>query len=104
MLSLTKTPNPGQAVADVARNNIQFFSFEILRPDGTQVGTIVASGFGGGVAPPGSPLALTQGNNAIVGGAGAFLGVRGHVGSSVTAQTVATRQASITEDPATRRL
>jgi uncharacterized protein (TIGR03437 family) len=103
MLSLTTAPNPGQAIADIVRNNIQFLSFEILNTDGTQVGTIVATGFGGGAAPPGLPLEVTQGNNAIVGGDGAFFGVRGHVGSSLTAQTVATRQASTTEDPANRR-
>lgn len=103
MLNLSKAPSAGQAIADIARNNIQLFSFEILGTDGSQIGTIVAGGFGGGTAPPGSPLALTQGNNAIVGGVGAFLGVRGHVGSAVTAQTVVTRQASISEDPAARR-
>ena len=103
MLGLTATPNAGQAIADVVRNNIQILTFEILKSDGTQLGTIVGSGFGGGAAPLGVPLQVTQGNNAIVGGVGAFLGVRGHVGQSVTAQTVATRQASIAEDPANRR-
>ena len=52
---------------------------------------------------PGAPLAVTQGNFAIVGGTGAFLGARGQVGQSVNAQTMASRQASMAEDPANRR-
>jgi hypothetical protein len=31
--------------------------FEILKSDGTPVGTIVALGFSGGTAPPGQPTA-----------------------------------------------
>ena len=104
MLSLTGAPAAGQAIADITRNNIQILSFEILKTDGTQIGTLMATGFGSGAAPPGVALEVTQGNNAIVGGTGAFFGVRGHVGTAATPQAVATRQASITEDPANRRL
>ena len=35
------------------------FTFEILKSDGTPIGTIMASGFAGGAAPPGSPLNVT---------------------------------------------
>jgi uncharacterized protein (TIGR03437 family) len=58
-------------------------------------------GLGVGSAPPGAPLAVTQGNNAIVGGTGAFPGARGQVGQTV--QTTAARLASMSEDPANRR-
>ena len=67
------------------------------------IGDIVAAGLGTGNAPPGAPRAVTQGNVAIVGGTGAFLGARGQSGQTVTAQTIADRQASMSEDPANRR-
>jgi len=51
--------------------------------------------------PLGAPLSVTQVNHAIVGGTGAFLGVRGQVGD--TPATIAARSASITEDPAAQR-
>jgi uncharacterized protein (TIGR03437 family) len=98
----TPTPTPGQAISDTTRNNLQDMAFEILAANGAPVGTIIAVGLGVGTAPPGAPLALTQGNNAIVGGTGAFLGARGILGQTVTSQTVAVRQASMTEDPANR--
>src|SRR5205085_7771367 len=67
------------------------------------IGTIMGLEFGMGPPPPASPLAVTQGNNTILGGTGAFLGARGSYGQSVSAQTVPVRMASITEDPANRR-
>ena len=76
--------------------------FEILKSDGTLVGTIVALGLSGGPPSPGSPAVQTNGGWAIVGGTGAFLGARGMVGNGGT--TVAFRAASITEDPANRRI
>ena len=96
-------PTPGQAIADITRNSILEFSFEILNIDGTPIGAIMAAGLGTGSAPPGAPRAVTQGNVAIVGGTGAFLGARGQSGQTVTAQTIADRQASMSEDPANRR-
>jgi len=56
---------------------------------------------GAGAAPPGAPLGVRVGNVAIVGGTGAFLGVRGQVGQGAT--VVPDRSASMTEDPANRR-
>jgi uncharacterized protein (TIGR03437 family) len=105
-LSITMSPagGSGVAVADVTRNSAVDVRFEILSADGTTpVGTILGLEFGMGPAPPGSPLAVTQGNNTIVGGTGAYLGVRGSYGQSVTAQTVPVRMASVTEDPSNRR-
>jgi uncharacterized protein (TIGR03437 family) len=103
--NLRPAPNPGQAIADVTRATVNNQAFEILDANGTLVGTIVTFGLGGaGVAPPGSPLEVTQGNNAIIGGTGAFLGVRGQSGQTITPQNIPQRQASMTEDPANRRI
>lgn len=74
-LGLNPASNPGQAIADAARSAVAVFTFEILKSDGTPIGTIVANGLAGGVAPPGSPLTITGGNNFVItGGTGAFLG------------------------------
>ena len=103
-LNLRPAPTPGQALADVNRNGQLNQVFEILRSDGTPIGSIMTLGLAVGIAaPPGAPVVATQGNNAIIGGTGAFLGVRGYSGQSVNAQTIANRQASMTEDPANRR-
>jgi hypothetical protein len=104
-INLRTAPTPGQAIADLMRANSQSLTFEFLRgDDSTPIGSIMASGLGGaGTPPPGAPLVVTQGNNTIVGGTGAFLGARGQQGQAVTSQTVSNRQASMTEDPANRR-
>ena len=94
-------PNPGQAVADAARDTIQVMSVEILTADSRPIGTIMLSGVGIGTAPPGAPPSVIQGNFAIVGGTGAFLGARGQAGGGV--QVIPVRLASIAEDPANRR-
>ena len=101
-LNLRAAPTLGQGIADILRNNINNQAFEILKTDGTPIGTVMTSGLGVGSAPPGAPLAVTQGNNAIVGGTGAFLGARGQVGQTV--QTASARLASMTEDPINRRM
>jgi len=104
-ISLTPTPNPGDAIADTGRVNIDILGFEFLTSDGTLVGSLMTEALGGvGTPPPGSPPGQTQGNNAITGGTGAFLGARGTQGQIVTPQTIAARPASITEDPAKRRI
>ncbi|MDX1979404.1 MAG: hypothetical protein SFV51_03985 [Bryobacteraceae bacterium] len=104
VIALRPAPPPGQAIADSYRNNIGAVTIEILKGDGTAIGTIIAHGLVSGPPPPGSPVpvsAILQGghNLAITGGTGAFLGVRGQLGA---APPVA-RIASITEDPANRR-
>jgi hypothetical protein len=65
--ALRTDPAPGQAIADVVRNGPILISFEILKSDGTPIGTIMASGFTAGPPPPGAPLALTGSNFAITG-------------------------------------
>ncbi len=99
-------PAPGQAIADTVRLALALFTFEILKSDGTPIGTIVTNGFGGGAAPPGAPLTATGGNNFVIaGGTGAFLGARGQMELVANPSGVASqRGASITEDPANRRL
>jgi uncharacterized protein (TIGR03437 family) len=101
--TLSPSPTAGAAIADTTRSGAVDTRFEIQSADGTPIGTVIAVEFGGGPAPPGAPLEITQGNNVIVGGSGAYLGARGSFGQAVTAQSVATRQASMTEDPANRR-
>ena len=61
--------SPTSSPADIARSGgpgLQ--SFEILQPDGTPVGTIMAQWLVGGSVPPGSPAAIASGNGAIIGG------------------------------------
>jgi hypothetical protein len=71
----TLTPNPAsvvdEAIADVRRAAIREQIFEILKSDGTAVGTIVSLGFSGGPAPPGAP-STERANWAIVGALARF--------------------------------
>jgi hypothetical protein len=101
-IRLVPFPNPGAAISDVGRGSFVNYTYEILKSDGTPIGSIVTSGFGGGGRPPGAPLAVTNGNTAIVGGTGAFLGARGQAGLVFTGMGDV-RFASMTEDPANRR-
>jgi uncharacterized protein (TIGR03437 family) len=104
-INLRTAPTSGQAIADVVRATVNNQIFEILKNDGTPVGTITTFGLGGaGAAPPGAPLEVTQGNNAIIGGTGAFLAARGQSGQTATPQTIPQRAASMVEDPANRRI
>jgi uncharacterized protein (TIGR03437 family) len=102
-MNLTAVQTPGQAIADAPRGAIVTDYFEILKTDGSTIGTIIVSGLVPGPPPPGAPLAVTQGNFAVVGGTGAFLGVKGQSGQNANPQVVTLRQASVTEDPANRR-
>jgi uncharacterized protein (TIGR03437 family) len=105
--ALSRTaPGPGQAIADTVRNGVAEATFEILKIDGTPIGTIIAIGLAGGDAAPGSPSSVTGGNNFVItGGTGAFLGVRGQMGVAANPPGVAVKRgASMTEDPANRRL
>jgi hypothetical protein len=99
--SPTPDPTMGGAIADTTHPSIREQIFEILKSDGTPVGTIIALGLSGGTTP-GSPALVKNGDWAIVGGTGAFLGVRGQMGRGT--QTIAPRAASITEDPGSRRI
>lgn len=102
-IGLSPTPTGGTAVAiaDTTRLTSAYRTFEIMKNDGTPVGTIMALGLNGGSPSPPGPPAGAQ-NFAIVGGTGAFLGVRGQTGGGQT--TIPARGASITEDPAFRRV
>jgi uncharacterized protein (TIGR03437 family) len=103
-IGLTATPTPGGAIADTGRVNMAVFAFEFLKSDGTIVGSLISEGLAGtGTPPPGSPPGQSQGNNAITGGTGAFLGARGASGQIAMPQAIAARTASIAEDPANRR-
>jgi uncharacterized protein (TIGR03437 family) len=95
-LNLRDAFTPGTAFADVVRGSISNYALEILAAD-----DIYAAGFSGGPPPPGAPSATTGSSNAVVGGTGAFLGARGQL--SAGPATIATRNASATEDPANRR-
>src|SRR5262249_33147996 len=90
------------AIADVIRRNFGDFYWEILRADGTPLGTIMAIGRAVGSPSPRGPSAQSRYNLAVIGGSGAFLGVGGEAG-----QTVAVfqgRAASMIEGPANRRV
>jgi len=102
-MNLSTAPNPGQGIGDVQRGALVYDTFEIQTSDGTSVGTIFLSALVTGPPAPGAPLAITQGNFAILGGTGAFLGARGQSGQNVNLQTVGVRVASVMEDPANRR-
>ncbi len=105
LLGASPALNPGRPITDIRMDGMRAQNFQILRSDGTVVGTIMTLGLSqGGNPPPGAPLAQTGQNYAIVGGTGAFLGARGQQGQESTPQTVNFRQASMVEDPANRRI
>lgn len=96
-------PTPGQNIADITRaGGPSSEAYEILQPDGTPIGTIMGQALVNGTAPPGSPTAMTLTNGVVLGGTGAFLGVRGQCG--IETVTTNPRNASQTEDPSLRRV
>ncbi len=99
-INTSPNPRPGGAIADVVRVSLREEVFEILSASGDPVGSIMANGLSSGAAPPGSPVSQTSVNFAVIGGTGAFTGVRGTSGSG----SGNARNASITEDPANRRI
>jgi len=108
--SLYSSPAPpaGNAIADTSRAASLEIRFEILKSDGTPIGTIMASGLFAGASPPGAPSG-TAANFVVTGGTGAFLGARGQVGAvppmaAVSGAPAPQRDASVTENPANRRL
>jgi hypothetical protein len=101
MFVLSPTPAHGtQAIADTSRSMTDDCSAEIMTAAGTPVGTIYYSGLYGGAPPPGAPVAATRSNMIVTGGTGVFLGVRGQAGQT----TWSPRVASVSEDPANRRI
>jgi hypothetical protein len=104
---MSTSPQPWHAIADTTRNSIRYETYEILQSDGvTPVGTVMTNGMNaGGPSPPGPPVGSH--NFAIVGGTGAYLGVRGQTGNAMQglgSAAVPIRTASITESPASRRI
>lgn len=102
-VNLSQAPNPGQGIGDIPRGALVYDTFELQTAEGVAVGTLFLSALVTGPPAPGAPLAITQGNFAILGGTGAFLGARGQNGQNVNPLTVGVRLASVTEDPANRR-
>jgi uncharacterized protein (TIGR03437 family) len=98
---LSPTPPPKQGIADEVRANIIEMYFDLMQADGTPVGTLISTGLTRGSPPPGAPRIQTGDTMAIVGGTGAFLGVRGQAG---VIDLGSPRQASMLEDPANRRV
>ena len=96
------TLTPGQAIADSGA--IFFFDWivDLVLPDGRQVGTIMATGWGGAPKPTGAPSPILQANMTVTGGTGAYLGIRGQGGQG--GNTIGPRSASMREDPAYRRI
>jgi len=105
VISLTPTPANGQAIADVERFVQLQIVAEILQMDGTPVGSLMMLGYFGGPPPPGTPPSAPSdsgANLAVVGGSGAFVGVRGQASQFFT--PAAQRSgASVAEDPGFRR-
>lgn len=88
-LGLSPTAGVGFAVADVAQGAIADCKWEILQADGTFIGRLND----GGMFP-----------HAIIGGAGAYFGVRGEQQTGTPRVVRPTRIASMAEDPSMRRI
>jgi hypothetical protein len=101
-VGLNPNPAPGTGIADTTNSLASDWIFDIQRPDGSPVGTIIGSGWAFGARAAGLP-APGQGNLAILGGTGAFLGVRGQA-KEAAAAAGARSFASVAEDPANRRI
>ena len=52
-IGTSRNPSPGFAIADLSRLAMREVIIEILKPDGTPVGTIMSSGFSGSEPPSG---------------------------------------------------
>ena len=101
-VAVNPTPTPGTSIADTSNILASDWILDILRADGSPVGTIVASGWAFGALAAGF-LSPGQGNLAVLGGTGAFLGIRGQ-GKETSVTMGAQSLASVTEDPANRRV
>jgi hypothetical protein len=101
-VSRTPTASTGTAIGDSPATVFWDWVFEIQNPDGTPIGTIMCSGWGGTAPPPGSPSSFLAANMTITGGTGAYLGVRGQ--GAQAGNYVGPRIASVVEDTAARRV
>jgi hypothetical protein len=100
----TTSPTAGQFIADTVSSAIQDRFFEISKLDGTPIGNIIVTGLGGAVPAPGTPSVIQDGNFAVLGGSGAYMGVRGQGGGLDEPSSTGARNASMTEDPSNRRI
>jgi hypothetical protein len=105
VIRLTPNPAPGstEAIADTTRFGMYDWNYEIQQADGTPVGSIRSGGVGQGPPPAGAEKVVNGANVAILGGTGAFLGVRGYQGGT-KGSVSSFRGASTSEAPANRRL
>jgi uncharacterized protein (TIGR03437 family) len=97
----TTDMTPGRALMDLSLGCPFQQVHSFMLPDGTVVGSIAVVGVNTAGRPPGSPTNAVGGTGVVVGGSGAFLGIRGQAGLIGGAGV---RNASITEDPAYRRV
>jgi hypothetical protein len=103
IMTMGPNPAPGQAIADVTRTARAERNFDILTEDGRPIGSIRTSGMVAGPPPPGATQEIKGAAFVVVGGTGAFLGARGYSGG-IGGDLVPARAASMSEDPANRRL
>jgi hypothetical protein len=101
VLSPKATVGSMKAIADTSRAMMDDCSLEILTDGGVAVGTIFIHGLFGGAPPPGAPPSSARSDLIVTGGTGAFLGARGQAGQT---GPWTPRVASVTEDPANRRV
>jgi len=98
-LQLNPNPSSSQAIADINRFEHMDIVMEIQQADGSGVGSFVLSGLSGGGAPSGMPKSAPLGNFAVVGGTGAYYGVRGQAATISNIH----RMTSTFENPLNRR-
>ncbi len=98
-VGLNANPSGSQAVADVTRFQAMDITLEIQQADGTSVGTLILTGVTGGAPPLGAPKSGVNGNFAVIGGTGAFLGARGQAATIMNNR----RATSTFENPINRR-
>jgi hypothetical protein len=106
-LAMAPNPQPGQAIADITRGGLIEWYFEVLDSNANLIGSMRVSGVNGGPPPPGQTRQIQQASYVVVGGTGAFLGVRGYMGAPAPGGSCGAamlRSASISEDPANRRM
>ena len=103
-LNASTSFTPGSAIADVTRSGIYEWNLEFLNTDGTPIGRIFIQGMAGGPGPPGAPAQITRASYMVLGGTGAFLGVRGGYFQDDTDTAAPIPVTSAAEDPAYRRM
>jgi uncharacterized protein (TIGR03437 family) len=102
--SPTATPGQCQTITDITRAAIYEWNLEIMNQDGTYIGRILVQGLaGGGPPPPGAPSSITRGSYMVIGGTGAFLGVRGGYFQNTPDPSAPVPMTSVAEDPSLRR-